>query len=187
MMKNRVPGVVFFVIAVTIVSFAPISETRSQSRESAQPVTVAFIGDQGMKSTSRAVLQLIKAESADLVLHQGDLDYRNKPTEWDAFITDILGADFPYLASVGNNDRGWHRPDGYQDKLQARLDRIDELTCSGDLGVESVCTFRGLFFLLSGVGTKIAKDDPDHVAYIRNSWLKPTRYGGFVPGTKTKS
>ncbi len=168
MLKNRVRDVVFVMIAVTVVSCAPISETKPQSSDSLQPVTVAFIGDQGMNSNSRAVLQLIKAESADLVLHQGDLDYRNKPTEWDAFITDILGADFPYLASVGNNDRGWHRPDGYQDKLQARLDRIDELTCSGDLGVESVCTFRGLFFLLSGVGTKIAKDDPDHVAYIRN-------------------
>ncbi len=168
MMKNRVRDVVFVMIAVTVVSCDPISETKPQSRGSLQPVTVAFIGDQGINSNSRAVLQLIKAEGADLVLHQGDLDYENNPTGWDAFITDILGADFPYLASVGNNDRLWHPPDGYQDKLQARLDRIDELNCSGDLGVESVCTFRGLFFILSGVGTRIAKDDPDHVAYIRN-------------------
>ena len=168
MMKNRVRDVVFVMIAVTVVSCAPISETKPQSRGSLQPVTVAFIGDQGINSNSRAVLQLIKAEGADLVLHQGDLDYENNPTGWDAFITDILGADFPYLASVGNNDRLWHPPDGYQDKSQARLDRIDALNCSGDLGVESVCTFRGLFFILSGVGTRIAKDDPDHVAYIRN-------------------
>ncbi len=168
MMKNGVPGVVFVMIAVTVVSCAPISETKPQSRESLQPVTVAFIGDQGINPDARAVLQLIKAESADLVLHQGDLDYGNNPTRWDAFITDVLGADFPYLASVGNHDRLWHPPNGYQDKLQARLDRIDELNCSGDLGVESVCTFRGLFFILSGVGGRIAKDDPDHVAYIRN-------------------
>ena len=169
MMKNRVPGVVFVVVTVTVVSFAPINETKPQSRESLQPVTIAFIGDQGMDSNARAVLQLIKAAGADLVLHQGDLDYENNPSAWDAFITDVLGADFPYLASVGTHDnRRWLTPDGYQDKLQARLDRIDELTCSGELGVESVCNFRGLFFILSGVGSRIAKDDPDHVAYIRN-------------------
>ncbi len=186
MMKNRVPGVVLVVIAVTVVSFAPINETKPQNRESLQPVTVAFIGDQGMNSNSRAVLQLIKADGADLVLHQGDLDYGNNPTGWDAFITDFLGVDFPYLASVGNNDRAWHPPDGYQDKLQARLDRIDELTCSGDLGVESVCTFRGLFFILSGVGTIIAKDDPDHVAYIRNQLAQTNSKWRFCSWHRTQ-
>ena len=168
MLKNPVPGVVLVAIAAIVVSFAPIREAKSQSRESPQPVTVAFIGDQGMNGNARAVLQLIEAEGADLVLHQGDLDYQDNPTKWDALITDVLGADFPYLASVGNHDKLWRPPDGYQDKLQARLDRIDALTCSGDLGVESACTFRGLFFILSGVGTRIAKDDPDHIAYIRN-------------------
>ncbi len=80
MMKNRVPGAVIAVFAVTVVSGALFSETKAQSSESLQPVTVAFIGDQGMGSNSRAVLQLIKAEGADLVLHQGDLDYENNPT-----------------------------------------------------------------------------------------------------------
>lgn len=168
MLKNPVPGVVLVAIAAIVAGFVPIRETKSQNRESPQPVTVAFIGDQGMNRNARAVLQLIEAEGADLVLHQGDLDYQNDPTGWDAFITDVLGADFPYLASVGNHDGLWRSPDGYQDKLQARLDRIDALTCSGDLGVESACTFRGLFFILSGVGTIIDEDDPDHVAYIRN-------------------
>lgn len=167
MMRNRVPSVVCFILAVVVVNCALASEATSQSRETLQPVTVAFIGDQGINSNSRAVLQLIKDEGADLVLHQGDLDYENNPNRWDIFITGILGADFPYLASVGNHDILWHSSGGYQDKLQARLDRIDEISCSGDLGVQSVCTFRGLFFILSGIGTTIAKNDPDHVAYIR--------------------
>ncbi len=167
MMKDRVPGVVCFILAVVVVNCALASEATSQSRETLQPVTVAFIGDQGINSNSRAVLQLIKDEGADLVLHQGDLDYENNPIRWDTFITGILGADFPYLASVGNHDILWHTSNGYQNKLQARLDRTDEISCSGDLGVQSVCTFRGLFFILSGIGTTIPKNDPDHVAYIR--------------------
>ena len=167
MMRNRVPGVVCFILAVIVVNRTLASEATSQNLDTLQPVTVAFIGDQGINSNSRAVLQLIRDEGVDLVLHQGDLDYENNPTRWDAFITGILGVDFPYLASVGNHDIPWHSSNGYQDKLQSRLDRIDEISCSGDLGVQSVCTFKGLFFILSGIGTKIAKNDPDHVAYIR--------------------
>ncbi|MGI9319015.1 MAG: metallophosphoesterase [bacterium] len=167
MMRNQVPDVVFIKLAMVVVNCVLASEAVSQTHETFQPVTVAFIGDQGVNSNSRAVLQLIKDEGADLVLHQGDLDYENNPTKWDIFITDVLGSDFPYLASVGNHDMLWHTANGYQNKLQARLDRIDEISCSGDLGVQSVCTFRGLFFILSGIGTTIPKNDPDHVAYIR--------------------
>ena len=168
MMRNRVSDIVFFTLTAIAVNGALINEARSQNQAGLQPVTVAFIGDQGINSNSRAVLQLIKDEGADLVSHQGDLDYENNPTRWDTLITDVLGADFPYLASIGNHDDiHWYSPAGYQNKLQARLDRIDDLSCSGDLGVQSVCTFRGLFFILSGIGTSISKNDPDHVAYIR--------------------
>ncbi len=55
-----------------------------------QPVTAAFIGDQGSGDGARAVLQLIKAEGADLVLHQGDFDYKDDPDSWDALITNVL-------------------------------------------------------------------------------------------------
>jgi hypothetical protein len=163
-------GVVSSMAAAVVAALTPIHETRGQSRESWPPLMVAFIADQGLGEGARAVLQLIVEEGADLVLHQGDLDYQEDPSAWDAFITDVLGADFPYFASIGNNDvRRWYGADGYQDKLQARLDRVPEATCTGDLGVRSACTFRGLFFILSGIGT--APDEPDnadHVAYIRD-------------------
>jgi len=161
-MGNCATGLVLIVVTLTVVSCKP------PGSDLVQPVTIAFIGDQGRGSKARAVLQLIKDEGANLVLHQGDLDYQGKPIAWDAFITEVLGADFPYLASRGNHDINWQAPNGYQDQLQKRLDRVDELTCSGDLGLESVCTFRGLFFILSGIGTEIAKDDPEHIGYIRS-------------------
>ena len=121
---------------------------------------VAFIGDQGLGSNALAVLDLIQGEGAGLVLHQGDLDYANDPDAWDDRITSVLGPDFPYFASVGNHDcvgspscsGGASWPD-YQEKLVDRLGRIDGVTCNGDLGVNSACSYKGLFFILSGVGT----------------------------------
>lgn len=130
--------------------------------------TVAFIGDQGPSSNALAVLTLIQSEGADMVLHQGDLDYEDNPSAWDQRINDVLGPDFPYFASIGNHDTGaWT---GYQQKLVDRLARIPEATCTGDLGVKSSCSYKGLFFILSGVGTK----DIDHEAYIRNELAQTT-------------
>ena len=128
-------------------------------------LTVAFIGDQGSGTDARSVLELIRDEGADMVLHQGDFDYDDDPDSWDQLITEVLGRDFPYFASVGNHDESvWSGDGGYQSKLTGRLARIPEASCSGELGVKSSCTFRGLFFILSGAGTL----GSDHETYIRD-------------------
>ncbi len=112
---------------------------------------VAFIGDQGLGSGSRAVLNMIREEGADMVLHSGDFDYYDDPEGWDEMINETLGEDFPYFASIGNHDVvAW---EGYQQKLEERLARISGAKCTGDLGVNSFCTYGGLFFVLSGLGT----------------------------------
>lgn len=157
-------------IGATAVACVPFGEAEVDVPGSLQPLTVAFIGDQGLKRGAREVLLLIEAEGADLVLHQGDLDYRDDPNSWDDLVSRILGRDFPYFVSIGNHDiKSWRGRNGYQSKLRARLNRVPAATCSGDLGVRSSCTFGGLFFILSGVGTLPDQpDDPDHVAYIRD-------------------
>lgn len=95
---------------------------------------------------------MIKNEKTDIVLHQGDFDYEDNPDGWDQQINDILGPDFPYFASIGNHDVGkWEY---YQKKLKGRLKRVKGAVCTGNLGVKSACTHKGLFFILSGVGTK---------------------------------
>ncbi len=130
---------------------------------------VAFIGDQGHGRNATTVLELIRDEGADMALHQGDFDYSGDPDAWDGLITDVLGADFPYFASVGNHDTSsWP---GYQTKLYQRLSRVPEASCTGDLGVQSSCTFNGLFFILSGVGTM----GSGHETYIRDQ-LALTEY-----------
>lgn len=125
---------------------------------------VAFIGDQGRNSDSEAVLRLIRAEGADMVLHAGDFDYEHDPAGWDADITSVFGEDFPYFAVIGNHDDDeWDGDGGYQARLLQRVQRVSGAACTGDLGVRSSCHYRGLFFILSGVGTM----GREHESYIR--------------------
>jgi len=133
----------------------------SSAQEPSKNLKVAFIGDQGVNDNAASVLELILSEDTDMVLHQGDFDYFDNPDLWDAQINEILGSDFPYFASIGNHDEpAW---DGYQEKLQNRLDKIPNAQCSGDLGVKSSCEYEGLFFILSGVGVI----GSEHAEYIK--------------------
>ncbi len=136
---------------------------------------VAFFGDQGLGTNPNAVMQLIKNEGSTtsvpvkFLIHVGDLDYQNSPSSWETQVDQQLGADFPYFATVGNHDAAqWGGSSGYQARLQQRLSRISGATCSGtaaDLGVNSACSYRGLFFILSGVDTV----GSGHSTFIRNS------------------
>ncbi len=142
----------------------PDGSPASLSGATAPNFKVAFIGDQDDGANAVAVLQLIKGEGADMVLHQGDFDYSNNPARWDSIITSVLGPSFPYFASVGNHDEiSWSGQAGYQARLQARLNQVPGAACTGDLGVKSSCTYQGLYFILSGVGTL----GSGHEAYLR--------------------
>ena len=154
---------------------ASVDPARPSAPKTVQSLKVAFIGDQGNTWATRAVLRMIKAQGADMVLHQGDFDYQDDPRGWDSRISKILGANFPYFASVGNHDLPrWRGRNGYQAMLKARLSRIPAARCSGDLGVMSACRYKGLFFILSGIGTLPAKtpDDPSHVKYLSEQLAK---------------
>ena len=140
--------------------------------------TIAFIGDQSVSTNARAVLQLIADDGADMVLHQGDLGYTSNVAAWEQQIDDILGHDFPYFASVGNHDcasgiSGCSGPGvwpDYQANLLARLSRTDGATCVGEYGVNASCTYKGIRFLLSGVGTQ----GTGHESFIRKSLAAAT-------------
>ena len=123
---------------------------------------VAFIGDQGLGPNSVAVLNLIKDENAQMVLHQGDLDYEDDPDAWDKMISNVLGEDFPYFVSIGAHDiLKWNE---YQQKLHDRLKKIPDVQCIGDLGVKSSCTYKGLHFIQVGPGIK----GSEHGSFIEN-------------------
>ena len=50
------------------------------------------------------VLNLIKTEGAQALVHLGDFDYIDNPSAWDEQINNILGENFPYFAVIGNHD-----------------------------------------------------------------------------------
>ncbi len=126
-----------------------------------QNLKIAFIGDQGLGADSVAVLQLILDEGADAVIHSGDRDYDDNPFAWELQINTVLGADFPYFASIGNHDLLWYYlPGGYRDLFEDRLERIG-IPWSGDLGVKSTVTYQGLFIVLTAPGIFLPLDPFD--------------------------
>lgn len=127
-----------------------------------EDLLVALVGDQGTGSDTEAVYALMLAEGADMVILLGDFDYTSDPETWAAEMTGVLGDSFPVFAVIGNHDvAAWS---GYQAVLEQRLQAIPGAACDGDLGVKTSCTYRGLHFVLSGLGTK--GSDADHEAHI---------------------
>jgi hypothetical protein len=152
-----VPGFLFLVfVGDTWTQATPGSDTPAN-------FTIAFIGDQGFGKEARDVLRLIKAEGAQAVLHQGDFDRTGDPSAWNKLIGEILGPDFPYFATIGNQDVGeWEGEKGYQQQFKNRLKRL-EIPWDGDLGVKSSFRYKGIFIVQVSPGLK----DGDHAGYIR--------------------
>lgn len=145
--------------------------TLNLNNSTAQNVKVAFIGDTGFSEDAKKVFRMIKREAAEIVVHQGDLIYDypedqvdrrenleelgNKYSKmWEEMINKILGPDFPYVASIGNHDQfAWDTSLGVKQYLNKRVARIPGLKCVGNHGINSVCTFKGLYILLTALGT----------------------------------
>jgi hypothetical protein len=135
---------------------------------------IAFIGDQGLGPDATAVLNLIKREGAEAVMHSGDLDYADDPVAWEAQINSVLGANFPYFVSIGNHDElAWSRPNGYQQFLESRFNRLG-ISWSGRLGVRSSFHYKGIFFVLTAPGITSGFDDGSSDSYIRDQLVADT-------------
>ncbi len=136
---------------------------------------VAFFGDQGLTTRSKAVLRMVKSEGAHMVLHLGDFDYADDAEAFDGQINAILGEDFPYFAVIGNHDvKAWS---AYQPKLRARMQRIPGVNCTGDVGYQEACVYKGLFFIFSPAGIRpeggsrrdAAARRPARAAFVTNA------------------
>ncbi|MCA9375470.1 MAG: metallophosphoesterase [Candidatus Doudnabacteria bacterium] len=123
---------------------------------------VAFLGDQSVTQNSRAVLDLVRSEGADLVVHMGDLGYEtNGASAWNDMINEKLGTTFPYVVSIGNHDVAeWST---YEALLEERAARTPGLFCEGELGVNETCQYQGVLIVNSGIGTY----GSDHLASLQ--------------------
>ncbi len=133
-----------------------------------RPTKIAFFGDQGLNDDSKATLQLIKDEKADVAVHLGDFDYADNPDAWIAQINSILGPNFPYIPIRGNHEMNkW--PD-YQKVIVARLAHTPEVTCQGDIGAEYSCRFRDVTVAMSSPGIS----DAPHASLLAQELSKST-------------
>lgn len=137
---------------------------------------VAFIGDSGYGSNYRHVLELIRNEGTDMVLHAGDLAYdegnAQAPRLWLDQIENILDpiapeGVFPYFFSMGNHDvRRWNEDNGYQEILEERFSRLG-IEYAGDptlLGARTGFVYNGIAVVL------VAPGEDEDVAG-ENHWL----------------
>lgn len=138
-----ISGVIGLTLLIVLGIF--LSDAEEKTIQTDASLRVAFIGDQGTGPGAFEVLNLIKDEEVNLVLHQGDFDYEDDPNKWDSMISNVLGDDFPLVATIGNQDvKAWN---GYQKKLYDRLEKNPDMACTGNLGIKSSCTYKELFFI----------------------------------------
>jgi predicted phosphodiesterase len=119
------------------------------------------------------VLNLIKTEGAQALVHMGDFDYIDNPSAWEEQINNILGENFPYFAVIGNHDlKRWKGTDGYQQLIKDRFQRLG-IDWTGDLGVQSSFRYKGIFFVLVAPGVAGTKHDSfirDQLAIDHSIW-----------------
>src|SRR3990167_8280800 len=131
-----------FITAVFNLIFLTASRSVSAQNTTEPNFKVAFIGDSSAGNNFQSVLNLIKAEGAQMVLHQGDFDYSAGPQVWMDKINNTLGPDFPYLGSDGNHDI-WDT-DGYAAFFKDRLTKMGITAPSGNLPPSYSAVFKGL-------------------------------------------
>lgn len=124
---------------------------------------LAFFGDSGVNSNSNKVLQMLKNENVDSIIHLGDLDYEYNPKLMEQSINKVFSESFPYIYVIGNHDTEvW---DQYQINNINRLKKSLNLYCSGNIGVQSYCIINGIQIVLSGIDVLC----DNHNEYLKNS------------------
>lgn len=125
---------------------------------------VAFFGDQGLGANALAVLNMIDQEGADMIMHDGDLDYTDDPQAWEDQVAQVFPADFPYFVVFGDKElNNLTGPGGYQERCETRMNTIG-VSWDGSLGIKSSYTYNGIFFVTTAPGVS----GSNHSSYIRD-------------------
>jgi hypothetical protein len=129
---------------------------------------IAFIGDTGAGSNFQNVLNLIKAEKAQLTILAGDTSYSSsKDSTWDSMVRNTLGSSDPVIVIAGNHDYGDSNFSNVRSYGQSRLNRQSNVQCSGSYAEKMTCRFKNVYFVLSAIGSSGSRTD--HEAFIANS------------------
>lgn len=115
---------------------------------------IAFIGDTGYGNNFQRVLNLIKAEKAELTIVAGDTSYSSSGDDnWDAMVRNTLGSADPAIVVAGNHDVGDSNLADVISYGRSRLNRQSAVQCSGSYGEQMTCRYKNVYFVLSSIGT----------------------------------
>lgn len=152
-----------FLAGVILCAVSSVAMAEKQAVETPPEFKVAFVGDQGLTPDAEKVLRLIRDEGAQALIHQGDLDYANDPAAWEKMMDANLGKGIPVFVAIGNHDKKqWPE---YQARITERLKNFPEAHCEGEIGISETCTYKGLYMVISGIGTM--GKDKDNEAYLK--------------------
>lgn len=113
---------------------------------------VGFVGDQEIKGQSYQVLRTMREQGVKLMVILGDFDYHDNPTAWNTMMTnELTNYGIPYIVAGGNHDMA--RWTDYRRNIAAQLTKFPEVQCEGVLGDNETCTYKGVAFVISGMGT----------------------------------
>lgn len=129
-------------------------------------IRIATIGDTSLKDGIK-VMKMAQTKGIDLFVVNGDLTYEADPEAFDQTLTEIFGANFPVMITVGNHDTGIYTE--YQKVMQDRYERyrnsvagvdpINTLLCEGMIGVSEKCSFYNMAIFFNGLGSTCSTDE----------------------------
>lgn len=131
----------------------------------AQEVKIAFTGDMdGREERTNAVWEVIEQEGVDAVVLQGDYSYEDNPHAALRIIDmQLNNASVPIFAAIGHHEmlndlesnefdrtatREWPI---YRESFLKRVNNNPNAACSGDYGINGLCTYNNVSVVLSGV------------------------------------
>jgi predicted phosphodiesterase len=121
---------------------------------------IAFLGDTGAGPDFERVLQLVRQEGAQAVVHLGDATYDETAAQFWAVVDRVLGHAFPYFLAQGNHDVP-HWPTLAEHGLQHLRGSGAETDVGSLVDPRFAFRFRGLSFVMLGQAAQ--EDDPRYI------------------------
>jgi len=150
------------------IDFSPLLGKQSRPEPN---LKVAWVGDIGPNDL---VLNLVRQQSPDFLVIAGDFDYGNNPVSFHNRLDTVFGPTFPIFGAIGNHDtRAWTGAQGYGPLFRARMERSGALSscvwvnnASESPGSNTVCNYKGITFILSGIATR----GTNHVDFVDSAF-----------------
>jgi len=131
--RNQTTDITTISVAIpSVIPAQPLETTTKGTRTGATSTStkIAFIANTGVNSDFQNILNLIKNEQADYIVHAGDFDLQSNPELFASTITTTLGEAFPYLYVIGDQDEPYWNSDCFNQKECYTTDMLNRLAAN---------------------------------------------------------